>query len=397
MMMKILYYDCFSGISGDMNLGAMLDLGVDPAYLLGELKKVNIDDSYEIRISREKRRGIEGTRFEVLLQTHDHSHQHRTYSDIARLLEESGVSARAKNTGLNIFRKVAEAEAKVHGCDVEEVHFHEVGALDSIVDLDGAAVCLDYLQVDRVLSSPVEIGGGFVRCTHGILPVPAPATVEILRGIPLKSGAVAFETTTPTGAAILAATVDSFTDKLNFTPVKIGYGVGQRDTEIPNVLRIYLGESGEGESDPDVAEQDAWVLECNIDDMNPELYDAVMDRLFEKGALDVTLTPILMKKSRPAVTLSVICDQERKKEMEEILWLHTSTFGLRAYRISKVMLKRDFSTVETKYGPVTMKQAYFKGKRIKSKPEYEDCKRLAGEKGVSILEILDFLSSGKCR
>jgi len=393
-MMKILYYDCFSGISGDMNLGAMMDLGVDHSYLIDQLKKVNID-SYEIKISREKRRGIAGTRFEVLLLSDDHTRKHRNYRDIVGLVLGSRLSEKVKDISLNIFRKVAEAEAGVHGCDLEEVHFHEVGAIDSIVDIVGAAICLDFLKVDQVISSPVEVGGGFVRCAHGILPVPAPATAEILKGIPVKSGAVPFETTTPTGAAILAATVTCFTDKIYFTPEKIGYGIGRRDTDIPNVLRVFLGEIEEESLDEEVAEQEAWVVECNIDDMNPELYDAVMDALFEKGALDVYLTPILMKKSRPAVTLSIICNQDRKKDMEETLWMQTTTFGMRSYRISKSMLKREFSKVETKYGPVSMKHACFRGRRIKSKPEYEDCKRLAGENGVSIREILEQLRTGE--
>jgi len=388
--MKILYYDCFSGISGDMNLGAMMDLGVDHSYLIDQLKKVNID-SYEIKISREKRRGIAGTRFEVLLLSDDHTRKHRNYRDIVELIQDSSLSEKVRDICLNIFRNVAEAEAGVHGCDLEEVHFHEVGAIDSIVDIVGAAICLDFLKVDQVISSPVEVGGGFVRCAHGILPVPAPATAEILKGIPVKSGAVPFETTTPTGAAILAATVTCFTDKIYFTPGKIGYGIGRRDTDIPNVLRVFLGEIEEESLDEEVAEQEAWVVECNIDDMNPELYDAVMDALFEKGALDVYLTPILMKKSRPAVTLSIICNQDRKKDMEETLWMQTTTFGMRSYRISKSMLKREFSKVETKYGPVSMKHACFRGRRIKSKPEYEDCKRLAGENGVSVREILELL------
>jgi len=390
--MKILYYDCFSGISGDMNLGAMLDLGVSPAYLLGELKKVEID-AYEIQIRRDKRRGISGTRFEVLQASGHFSHHSRKYRDIIRLIQKSGLSERVKDLSLEIFRKIAEAEAGVHECALEEIHFHEVGAIDSIVDIVGAAVCLDFLNVDRVLSSSVEVGGGTVRCAHGILPVPAPATAEILKGIPIKSGAVPFETTTPTGAAILAATVNAFTDQLNFTPTQIGYGIGQRDTEIPNVLRLFLGESEE-DSGEEVERQDAWLVECNIDDMNPELYEAVMDALFAKGAQDVYLTPIVMKKSRPAVKLSIICADDRKKDMEEILWLQTTTFGLRSGRISKAMLKREVSVVETHYGPVSMKHASFRGRRIKSKPEYEDCKRLAGEKGISIKEVLDVLSAG---
>ncbi len=393
MKMKILYYDCFSGISGDMNLGAMLDLGVDASCLKEALKKLRLD-GYELRIRRDERRGIGGTRVEVLLPSVDSSPIRRNYRDIVHLVEKSGLAGEIQNTALAIFTKIAEGEAKIHGCKPEEVHFHEVGAVDSIVDIVGAAICLEFLKVDRILSSPVEVGGGFVRCAHGVLPVPAPATAEILRGIPLKTGAVPFETTTPTGAAILAATVDCFTDRMDFTPGKIGYGIGQRDTEIPNVLRIFLGEMEADRAGEEVTVQAAWMVECNLDDMSPELYEPVMEALLRKGALDVFLTPILMKKSRPAVTLSVLCDPEKVKEVEEVLWLQTTTFGLRSYRVEKTMLKRTFSRVETKYGPVSLKQAWYCGRRIKSKAEYEDCKRLAEEKGVSVREILDLLNAG---
>lgn len=391
--MKVLYYDCFSGISGDMNLGAMLDLGVDPSYLLDELKKIRIG-SYEIQIQRDQRRGIAGTRFEVLTSREDSSRHERNYRDISRLIQESDLSEEVKDLSLRLFLKIGEAEARVHGCTLEEIHFHEVGAVDSIIDVVGAALCLDYLKADRVLSSAVELGGGVVRCAHGILPVPAPATIEMLKGIPVTSGAAPFEMTTPTGAAILAATVHSFTDRMNFTPQKIGYGIGTRDTEIPNVLRLYLGELEEDEPGDDAAQEDAWLVECNIDDMNPELYEEVMDALLEKGARDVYLTPILMKKSRPAVTLSIICDSRRKKDMEEVLWYQTTTFGLRSCPIAKTMLKRELSEVETPYGPVTMKHGFFRGRKIKSKPEYADCKRIAREKGVSIREVLEMLASG---
>ncbi|OPY82273.1 MAG: hypothetical protein A4E70_00820 [Syntrophus sp. PtaU1.Bin005] len=391
--MKVLYYDCFSGISGDMNLGAMLDLGVDPSYLLDELKKIRIG-SYEIQIQQDQRRGIAGTRFEVLTSREDSSRHERNYRDISRLIQESDLSEEVKDLSLRLFLKIGEAEARVHGCTLEEIHFHEVGAVDSIIDVVGAALCLDYLKADRVLSSAVELGGGVVRCAHGILPVPAPATIEMLKGIPVTSGAVPFEMTTPTGAAILAVTVHSFTDRMNFTPQKIGYGIGTRDTEIPNVLRLYLGELEEDEPGDDAAQEDAWLVECNIDDMNPELYEEVMDALLEKGARDVYLTPILMKKSRPAVTLSIICDSRRKKDMEEVLWYQTTTFGLRSCPIAKTMLKRELSEVETPYGPVTMKHGFFRGRKIKSKPEYADCKRIAREKGVSIREVLEMLASG---
>jgi uncharacterized protein (TIGR00299 family) protein len=292
---------------------------------------------------------------------------------------------------LKIFLKLAEAESRVHGHSLDEVHFHEVGAVDSIVDVVGAAICLDFLDVQNISSSPVELGGGFVKCRHGVFPVPAPATAEILRGIPVRTGAVPFETTTPTGAAILASIAQKFTDKIEIQPDKIGYGVGGRDTDIPNVLRVFLGKSGDAGFIDDVERGESLVIECNIDDMVPEIYDSVMEELFEKGARDVYLTPIIMKKSRPAVKISIICEEADRPALEEVLWLRTTTFGLRAYRISKAMLKRDFRTIKTKYGEVRLKTAYYQGKKIKEKPEYEDCKKLAREKGVSIREILEAL------
>jgi hypothetical protein len=261
------------------------------------------------------------------------------------------------------------------------------------VDIVGAAACLDYLQVDRILCSPVEVGGGFVTCAHGTLPVPAPATAEILRDIPIKTGGSSHEATTPTGAAILAATVNQFTETTDFTVKEVGYGIGQRDTDRPNVLRVFLGERPERVPVADVEMDDAFLVECNIDDMNPELYDDVMDSLFQKGALDVFLTPVIMKKSRPAVKISILCGDRERQAIEEILWLKTSSFGLRTQRVCKTMLKRNFSIRVTKYGAITMKNAYFRGKKIKSKPEYEDCRKLAAEKGVSVKEIYDSLYS----
>ncbi len=398
--MKILYYDCFSGISGDMNLGVLLDLGVTPDYLLGELKKMDIGE-YEVKITQDKRKGITGTRVEVIVNSGvavctGQASGERTFKDVVQIISKSDLSAKVRNISLDIFTRIAVAEGKIHGCKTDDVHFHEVGAVDSIVDIVGAAICLDCLQPERIISSPVQLGGGFVRCAHGILPVPAPATVEILRGIPVKSGAVPFETTTPTGAAILAATVDAFTEDLCFTPQKIGYGIGHRDTDIPNVLRAYLGEmppeafSG---ATKDTSKQTAILVECNIDDMNPEMYEDVMEAFFAAGASDVFLTPIIMKKSRPAIKISVLCSQSERLAIEEILWLSTSTFGLRSQTVSKSMLQRDFSTVSTKFGDVSIKNGYWQGRKIKSKAEYEDCRRLAKENGVSVKEIYDSLFS----
>lgn len=265
--MKILYYDCFAGISGDMNLGAMIDIGVDKEYLLKELSKLNISDEYEIKIKKDMKKGIQGTKVDVILKhehTHDnkedhnghcnnihegehhhehlHEHVHRNLKDIEDIINGSTLNDNVKKLSLNMFMKVAKAEGKVHGKPLDEVHFHEVGATDSIIDIVGAAICLDYLKVDKIMASNVELGGGFVKCAHGLIPVPAPATVEILKGIPVKSGVVPFETTTPTGAAILSGNVDEFSEIKEFLIDKIGYGIGQRDVDIPNVLRVYLGE-----------------------------------------------------------------------------------------------------------------------------------------------------------
>ncbi|WP_331488046.1 nickel pincer cofactor biosynthesis protein LarC [Caminicella sporogenes] len=248
--MKILYYDCFSGISGDMNLGALIDLGVDTDYLLKELSKLGLNSEYEIKIEKKNKNGIEGTKVDVILQHehkkhHDkkhHHHVHRNLKDIEEIINSSTLNDSIKKLSISMFMKIAEAEAKVHGKTLYEVHFHEVGAIDSIIDIVGAAICIDYLKPDKIAASHVQVGGGFVECAHGLIPVPAPATVEILKGIPIKSGIVSFETTTPTGAAILAVNVDEFTDKVDMAIEKVGYGVGSRDLEIPNVLRVYLGK-----------------------------------------------------------------------------------------------------------------------------------------------------------
>ena len=432
--MKILYYDCFSGISGDMNLGALLDLGIDEKYLVDELSKLNLN-GYEIKVSRDIRKGIEGTKVDVILQEHNHEHSHeevielhhhdhhhddahgehnhddnegahkhvhagiehihkdqRNLNDIEKIINLSELSSKVKELSMKIFMKVALAEAKVHGKPLYEIHFHEVGAVDSIVDIVGAAICLNYLNVDKIMSSSVELGGGFVKCAHGLIPVPAPATVEILKGIPVKLGAVPFETTTPTGAAILAANVCEFKDDNNFIINKIGYGIGNRDTEIPNVLRVMLVEQADKvsneEYDDETVEQ---IIECNIDDMNPELYEYIIDMVFNEGALDAYITPIIMKKGRPSVKISILCEEDKTIRMKEILFRETTTLGVRSFKVDKTKLKREFIKVNTSYGEVTVKESYYKGEKIKSKFEYEECKRIAKSTGVPISEVYEKL------
>ena len=398
--MKILYYDCFAGISGDMNLGAMLDLGVDQKYLLRELSKLNIG-SYQLKVYQDQRGGITGTKVDVIVPSNKkkssrHGHDHRTFREIDGLIKQSSLSANVKKISSNIFTCLARAEAKIHGEKIENVHFHEIGAIDSIVDIVGAAICLDGLRVDKVVSSPVQVGSGIIHCNHGTLPVPAPATAEILQGIPVKTGLVPFEATTPTGAAIIASTASSFTDQIDFIPQKIGYGLGSKESSVPNVLRLFLGEiSAKVENADDLEIGDAVIIECNIDDMNPELYDYMMDQLFATGAQDVFFTPIIMKKSRPAVTISVLCSAGQQKNIENVLLLNSSSFGLRSYHVSKTMLKREIEKVKTRYGDVSVKKGYLNSRMIKSKPEYEDCRKLAKENGVSLQDIYESVRLAK--
>lgn len=412
--MKILYYDCFSGISGDMNLGALIDLGVDREYLIKELEKLKVH-GYEIVVTTDERKGITGTKVKVKLDSeeeveHKHSkhahsdhvhHEHRNIKNIEEIINSSELNDEVKKLSKNIFLKVAEAEAKIHGKDIVEVHFHEVGAVDSIVDIIGAAICLDYLKVDKVICSSVEVGGGFVNCAHGRFPVPAPATTEILKGIPIKIGAVPFETTTPTGAAILAATVNEFTDKKQFTVSRVGYGIGHRDTEIPNVLRVFIGEANDisqsslsyvpynKEVSVDYNKEGANVIECNIDDMNPETYDYVIEKLFSIGVMDAYLTPIIMKKGRPGITLSVLCTDEVEESVIAFILKETTTLGIRKYKVDRTILKRKGSIINTEYGSVRVKTSFYNEEKIKAKPEYEDIKKIAIEKNLPISKVYE--------
>ncbi|MCK5729982.1 MAG: nickel pincer cofactor biosynthesis protein LarC [Draconibacterium sp.] len=381
--MKILYYDCFAGISGDMNLGALIDLGVDINYLTTELEKLNIE-GFHLEIKVDQRRGITGTKAEVIIENQDNE-KHRHLRHIEELINGSQLSEIVKINSLKIFDLIAIAEAKVHNISKEKVHFHEVGALDSIADIVGAAICLDYLNVDKVMSSSIQLGGGTVKCAHGVMPVPAPATAEIVANVPVKTGLVNHEATTPTGAAILLATVDEFSDKIDFPITKIAYGIGNRDSEVPNVLRVYLCE--DSSLVDDVITETAVVLESNIDDMNPEHYNFILELLFKAGASDAWLVPILMKKSRPANTLSILCKKELVAKMKEIVFTHSTSIGIREYGVKKNMLRREESVVKTIYGSVRIKNSFFNGKIVRSKPELEDCKALAEKHNISISEI----------
>lgn len=382
--MKILYYDCFAGISGDMNLGAMIDLGLDPEYLKNELDRLEID-KYELQITRDQRHGIFGTKVDVIMGKTD---VHRHMSDIEKIIRSSTLNDEIKELSLIIFRKIAIAEAKVHNTPVEKVHFHEVGAVDSIVDIVGAAIAMNYFKPDKIIASGIEVGGGFVKCSHGTLPVPAPATVEILKGIPVRMGTVDFEATTPTGAAIIAATVNEFTDKPFINIHKTGYGVGHKKANIPNLLRVYLGELMEESALPEKGYTNH-MIECNIDDMNPEYYEHVIEKLFEAGAADVFLTSILMKKSRPGIKINVLCRTRDLKVIKKTLLTETTSIGIRDYTVNKTSLERKFSDIDTKWGKVRIKSSWLSGAKIHSKPEYDDCKEIARKHNISLYEVMN--------
>jgi uncharacterized protein (TIGR00299 family) protein len=379
--MKVLCYDCFSGISGDMNLGAMIDLGIDILYLRSELGKLNLN-GWELVAEKAQRHGITGTIVTVRQTVHEHAHRHM--SDIEKIISGSSLLEVVKQISMKIFMKIATAEAAVHGIDIEEVHFHEVGAIDSIIDIAGAAICFNALNVGAVYVSEVELGGGFANCDHGKLPVPAPATAEIIKGIPVRTGGVDFEATTPTGAAILSVLGTEFGSVSHVKIEKTGYGVGHKDhPAIPNLLRVHLGETSETEG----SGHKAILIESNIDDMNPEFYDHISDRLFKAGASDVYCSQIIMKKGRPGVVLNVICEQGLEDMIKEIIFTESTTLGIRTFDFRKDTLAREFGKLNTVYGEVTVKRSFYKGKEVSVKPEYEECRKIASERNIPVKEV----------
>lgn len=394
--MKILYYDCFCGISGDMNLGALIDLGVDKKHLKKELSKINLNHEFEINFKSGMKNGISGIKANVVVKSHNdtkedehHHHHHRTYKTIKEMIENSSLSKKVKKMSIDMFYEIALAEGKVHGKPIDEVHFHEVGAVDSIVDIIGCAICLEYLNVDKIISSEVQLGGGFVSCQHGKIPVPAPATVEILKDIPVKTGLVNKETTTPTGAAILKSNVDLFSNRNDFIIKKIGYGLGTRNLDIPNVLRVYIGDMKEDNSKPyETKKKDSqYIIETNIDDMNSELFSYIENKLFENGALDVYKTPIIMKKGRPAVKLSVLTQDFNRKNIIEVIFNDTTAGGVREYKVVKHMMAKKYRKINSKYGLIQVKDYYYEDRCLKTKAEFDDCERLAIKNNISIGEI----------
>ena len=379
--MKALYLDCFAGISGNMFLGALLQAGVPIAYLEKELGKLPMADEFKLEVNETSRNGIHALYVDViLLNVKEHHHGHRRMADIRELLEKSALSMAVKQQALSIFEVIAAAEGKVHGKPAEEVAFHEVGAVDSIVDIVGAAICLDYLEVERIFVSRLTVGGGFVKCAHGLLPVPAPAVAELLMGWQTIKGSEEKELVTPTGAGIVRA-LGLYSESLpkGFVTECIGYGAGSHELNIPNVLRVYRGEYN-GAVDSKLA-----VIEVNIDDMNPQIYGYLYEKLLAAGALDVWTTPIFMKKNRPAQMLSVLVDEEKQNACVAIIFAETTSIGLRIMPVAqRLEASRHIAKVETKYGVVNCKVSAWEGKICSVSPEYEDCKALAVEKQVPL-------------
>jgi len=382
---RIAFFDPFSGASGDMILGALLDVGLPEKALRSDLGKLNLP-GYTLLITRDERGSVAGTRVVV---TPDVEQPHRHWRDIRTLIEESALDAPVRDAALSIFARLAEAEAGVHGTTPDEVHFHEVGGVDAIVDICGACIGLALLGVRAVFSGPPRLGSGFVRAAHGLLPVPAPATAALLARAGAPSAgpdpgteSVQVELLTPTGAAILT-TLAEFR-RPDFVPSAIGYGLGTRELPWPNALRVWIGEA---DITPDDDANGDLLLETNIDDMNPQFFDLLSDRLFAAGALDVWLTPITMKKGRPATQVSVICPVSRRRSLEDVLITNTTTLGVRAVPIERVKAARRSETVVTRWGEVRVKLRAWNGRVIDASPEYDDCLAIARAQEIPIREI----------
>ena len=374
----IVYFDCFSGISGDMTLGAFVDLGV-PVKWLEETLKTNLLTDFELTVSSISRMGIAAKKIAVTIT----NQEARNYSKISRMITDSLLPSRVKKLSLAMFEKLAAAESLIHGCEKEHVHFHEVGGVDAIVDIVGACLCVNYLGIEKITASKIPLGNGFVNCSHGTLPVPAPATVEILKKVPVYGTDVPFELVTPTGAAIITTLADSFGKMPNMIVSNIGYGSGSRELAMrPNLLRVVAGEL----ISPD---ETAVMIETCIDDMNPEVFGFLMERLFEDGALDVWLVPVYMKKNRPGTLLQVLCHQHVKEQMIRRILTETTTIGVRYYDIERRLLERKIVKLKTDYGSVAAKAVVTPDGKKRIVPEYEACRKIALKENIPIWKVYE--------
>jgi len=376
--MRAAYFDCFSGISGDMVLGALVDLGWPVKNLERELDKLDLFD-YRIEAKKVAKRGIFSTQIKIRATEEK---KERTLEDILSILDKSKLEKKVKERSRAIFTKLASVEAKIHGKDVQKIHFHELGGLDTIIDVVGAVAGMNYLGVEKVYSSPLPLGKGFVKCSHGILPVPAPATLELLKEVPVYGSDIEAELVTPTGAAIISSLAENFGEMPPMKIEHIGYGAGQRNLPIPNLLRVSIGVIRKAYEEDVVS-----LIQTNIDDMNPELYEHIVDRLFYEGALDVFLTPIQMKRTRPATMLSVIAGQEKMEKMLEIIFDETTTLGIRISKIKRRKLNRENRKVSTKYGKIEVKIGKHDGVVKNISPSYEECRKIATHLKIPLKKV----------
>lgn len=381
--METAYFDCISGISGDMVLAAFIDIGMDVDYLNRELKKLDIGD-FSLDIRKIKRSDISATQLKVKSTKSKHS---RNYATIEEIINRCSLSENIKEVSKRIFYRLAEAESKVHNRPIDGVHFHEVGAVDSIIDIVGSMICIDYFRIKKIFSSPVKLGSGFVKSSHGLLPIPAPATVELVKGYPVIKTNIKGELTTPTGAAILTTVSEGVCDNLNIVLQNSGYGAGSKEIEeIPNFLRILIGKT-----ESKFQYDEVLLVESNIDDLNPEVYPYIVEKLFKNDVLDVYITPVIMKKGRPGNIISVICEKKNFKEVVEIIFNETTTIGLRVSDIKRLKLKRELIEINTPFGKVKAKKIYI-DEEEKIIPEYEECKKIAEKNKLPLNKVYNIIN-----
>jgi pyridinium-3,5-bisthiocarboxylic acid mononucleotide nickel chelatase len=376
--MKTLYFDCFAGASGDMIIGALIAAGVDQEVFKQQLSLLGVD-GYTIDFARVDRSGITATYARVETR-HEHSHRH--LSDILKIIYASKVSDSVKERAAKIFSRLAEAEARVHNLPVDQIHFHEVGALDAILDVVGAAICFELLGIERFASSPFHVGSGTVDMDHGRFPVPPPAVAELLRDAPFYSTEIVGELVTPTGAAIITTVCNEYGPIPPMTLRQIGYGAGTREYQkFPNALRVLIGED---ESESRDGNEQLWMLETNMDDISPQILGHVMERAFDHGALDCYFTPVQMKKNRPGVLLSILCRAAERAALMDLVFSETTTLGIRLYEVERRALQRKIVTVQTQYGSIDVKVAQLNGHVLKAMPEYEQCREAARRANVPL-------------
>jgi uncharacterized protein (TIGR00299 family) protein len=414
-MSRILYFDCFSGASGDMVLGALIDAGLPFEELRAALGSLAIDGA-SVSARKVVRAGLSATKFSVhdesdhghsLDHDHDdhshaghsdaghshahehaavevaHRHGHRSLAEINKLIERSGLSASAKSRARDLFQRLGEVEASIHQVSVGEIHFHEVGALDSIIDIVGSVFAVEWFKADRIVSSPLNVGGGMVNSAHGLFPVPAPATLKLLEGVPVYSSGIQQELVTPTGALLIASYASAFGPTPAMAVDRIGYGAGDRDrSDTPNVLRVMVGRS-----DAQATTEQIVVLECEIDDMNPQIFGPVMDRLYAAGALEVYFAAVQMKKNRPGTLLTILCRPEQRQALVAIVFHETTTIGVRYHDVTRERLEREVISIQTPVGAIRFKVARFGGRVVNAAPEFEDCLVIAAERGLPVKEV----------